>query len=138
MLCRAVLCCVALSELLLPGEPLKRRRLQRSSALSLDSLSAVLPPMTSIAAIASSASSSSASSLAALGSSQLRTARQRAVLRATESQQLAAVCAFAGYQRDPLAVMRQHLQAASHTYPQLSNKAEAAERRKERRKKASA
>lgn len=74
------------------------------------------------------------SSLPFTGPSRLRTAKQRARLRAVEIQQLAAVCSFDSYKSDPLAVMRQHLHNAAMAQSQQVNAAAARERKEGRKK----
>ena len=136
-------CCV--SGLMLPGHALKRQRSRRIALPSLQPLSHALPSLlltgdspSGLSARPLPASQSAApTSSASLPPSKLRSAKQRAALRAAEVAQLTSVCAFDSYRHDPLVVMREHLQKASQPHLQLLTQM-AAQGRKERRKQSKA
>ena len=129
LLCSAVI----LSGLLLPGERVRRERLKRATLPSLTSLSSALPVLSASSSVEQCGSGSgSGSAVAQSTSASLSSSKQRARLRAVEIQQLAAVCAFEGYRRDPLAVMRQHLQHAALPHSHHGNQKASVGRRDSR------
>ena len=98
---------MSLVGLMLPGDRLKLARRQPKEEGQLPSLL----PLTEALPLSLCLPGSPSISSTTVASVSIRTAKQRAALRVREVDQLRAVLSYDGYRQNPIAVMREHIQA---------------------------